>query len=39
MSASIEGIVLPGRLPRRSPDAAVAGARVAAETRSLAQVP
>lgn len=39
MTASIEEIVLPGRLPRRSPDAAVVGVRAAGETRAFAQVP
>ncbi len=39
MTPSIKGMVLPGRLPRRSPQAARAGIRSAGETRALAQVP
>ena len=39
MTSSIKGSVLPRRLARRSPQAALAGVRGAGETRALAQVP
>ncbi len=39
MTPSIKGSVLPGRLPRRSPQAALADIRSPGEMRALAQVP